>query len=256
MLKKVPTIKTTYTTLELCKSLISSWKNLTEGQLPSKEAIGIVYSQHSIETGRGNYCWNNNLGNIKASDVPNQEIEYMSLNGVWEIINGVRVELPPENPGSWFRSFPDLISGCEFYLDFLKNHRYKDAWISIENGDVVGFATTLKNKGYYTAPLQDYINGMNSYFFSYTKSAVYEQAIQEMDFYAPPLNTWVNIPVEQAQVAELSVLPEKNNTTPFSQGIDDAKEVPISDIENVGGNFIQYIMNFLAILFQWLKQHK
>src|SRR6185312_12166084 len=104
MLKKVPAVKTQFSTEDLVKALVIAWKN-NFGQFPKKEQIGVLYSQWGIETGEGKSCWNFNIGNIKAVDDPNAEIEYCALTGVWEIIKAQKVILSADNPGAWFRSF-------------------------------------------------------------------------------------------------------------------------------------------------------
>jgi hypothetical protein len=243
MLKLVPTIQTKYSQIELCAALIGAWEELL-GTTPSKAAIGIIVAQHGIETGGGNFAWNNNLGNVKAVDIPGQVVEYMALRGVWEIVNGIRVEIPADKPGAWFRSFHDLHAGAKFHLDLLRNHRYKTSWPAIERGDLVGFATTLRNQGYYTAPLKDYVAGMTRYFNPYMKSTDYEHALASLDpGNAPPLQPWVTIDPEPAPVGELIV----------TNSSEDAKNVPQEDIESKGSAVALALQNFAGTVASWLK---
>lgn len=258
MLVRVDTVKTKYSQIELCAALIGAWHELL-GDIPSKASIGVIVAQHGIETGGGNFAWNNNLGNVKAVDIPGQTIEYMALNGVWEIINGVRVNLPASNPGSWFRSFHDLHAGAVFHLGLLKNKRYASAWPAIESGNLVGFATIIRAHGYYTAPLKDYIAGMTRFYNPYMKSTDYEHALASLNLdEAPPLQPWVTIDPEPAPMGELTVLPEplhldNSNQTTTKQGIGEAQQVLQAEVEKAGVGIASMLVSFFGMVSEWLK---
>src|ERR1700690_207020 len=151
----VTTVKTTPTIPNFIKSVIVSY-NKMYNTVPSKEAVGILFSQWSIETGQGKNCYNWNLGNVKYVQA-NGDVPYMALSGVWEIVNGIRIEIPITNPGAWFRSFEVLDEGMEFYLGFIKNGRYASAWPCMQAGDVAGYAHQLRLHGYYTASEASYV---------------------------------------------------------------------------------------------------
>lgn len=194
MFKLIETTQTIYSQSELCRAVIEAWNNLYQS-IPSKAAVGIILSQHSIETG-AKYFWNNNWGNLKVgNDDPNQTVDYMMLKNVWEIENGVKKIYQPPARQTWFRSFPTLIDGVTFHLNLLKNGRYKSSWPAIEAGDVALFAHDLKVNGYYTAPESDYVAGMNRFFHPYMASQDYDQALSESGLVvAPPLQPWVSTP--------------------------------------------------------------
>lgn len=175
----VLTKKTACSNKDLCKALIECWQELY-GSTPKKEAVGVIIAQHNLETGEGSYCWNWNLGNVKYTKAAG-DVDYIALNGVWEIVNGKKVILTKDDPGSWFRAFSSLKEGTKFHLLFLKNNRYKSAWAYIENGDVAGFAKELKRKGYYTAAESSYIAGMMVHFNKYMKSKDYELSLEEIE---------------------------------------------------------------------------
>jgi hypothetical protein len=193
MLKKVETIRTKCSREQLIKGLIDGWQKQF-GKMPNKKSIAVLYAQNSLETGLTTSMWNWNLGNIKAIDNPNNIIEYCALNNVWEIINGKRIVLTSDNPGSWFRSFNSLSEGVAFHLDFLKNHRFKNAWIAVENGDAADFCHRLKLQNYYTAPEEDYIKGVTGYFHQFMMSGDYEKIIGELSI--PTINVEDNSPTE------------------------------------------------------------
>ncbi len=174
----VPTIRTTCTTQELCKAIMEGWYNLFGAILPSKSTVGIFISQIGLETGGQYNQWNWNLGNIKYVS-SNGDEPYIALNGVWEIINGQKVMIPVTDPGAWFRSFPTLNDGITFYLNFLKNGRYSQAFIAATQGDLSAFAHQLRIAGYYTASEESYLNGMMGYYNLYNNSGNYENAIAE-----------------------------------------------------------------------------
>jgi len=187
MLKRVPAIKTKFTKNDYIKSVTIAWKNKF-GSFPKKEQIGVLYSQWGVETGEGQSCWNFNLGNIKAIDDPNKTIEYCALTGVWEIINGTRVVLDPENPGAWFRSFENIEEGAFFYLEKLTN-RFKSAWSAVESGNPAAFAHLLKLAYYYTASEADYVKLMNFYFNKYMNDNTFENTIKELSSDPEPIDT-------------------------------------------------------------------
>jgi hypothetical protein len=179
MAKLVPTVKTTYKEEQLVTGFINGWIKQF-GEIPKKESIAVIYAQNAIETGLSIAMWNNNIGNIKyipSSNMDNDNVDYMMLNGVWEILNGKRVVFQPPDRQTWFLSFPTLEDGVAHHFNFLKNNRYKKAWGSIEAGNPAQFASILKSLGYYTAPETDYIKAMNLYFNIFMKGNKYETVL-------------------------------------------------------------------------------
>ena len=234
MLKEVPTVKTQHTDAEFITALIIAWQEMFQ-EIPKKESISVIFGQNYLETGGSAHEYCNNIGNIKAVDSPNQEIDYCVLQGVWEIIGGQRVVLPPSNPGSWFRAFPDLDSGIKFYLDFLKNHHFKNAWPAIIAGDPKSFATLLKQSGYFTAPLADYIAGLNTFYNKCMSSGIYEQVIAQLSAPVVPL-----VPVV------ISPPPQPSPSIP-------PVVLPTTDITASSGNLISSIGNAVSKVFNFFK---
>lgn len=211
MLKKVPTVRTSYTPQELIKGFVEAWID-EFGVEPKKESVGVLYAQNCLETGSTHDMWNNNIGNVKAYDDPAQTIEYCALSGVWEIVNGKRVTLTPDDPGSWFRSFPTLKDGLKFHLNFLKNKRYKVAWAAVEAGDPANFSHLLRQQGYYTAPESDYTKAVNAYFKKYMVANMFENALTEIKGPAVVAEPEVkpDVPVEHLTVEP--ILPDTART--------------------------------------------
>ncbi len=180
-LKLVSKIKTTITKEQLVEGFVFGWYEAF-GTIPSKQAVGVLYSQNGIESGLTKSMWNYNVDNAKIpTKIPrDEEIEYFSLPGTWEIINGKKIVFPEGHIQTFFRSFPTLQEGMKFHLKFLKNGRYAASWTAIEKGSVSEFATILKARGYYTASASDYIKGMNLFYSPYMKSNMYENAIMKL----------------------------------------------------------------------------
>lgn len=147
---KVETKRTKPTVAEFCAALRQCAPEL------SRNAAGVIWSQFATETGRGDFCWNWNIGNVKYSGKGN----FTALKGVWEIIGGKRVVLPQSDPGSWFCAYESIDEGMAEHIAFLKNKRYAAVWPKVESRDLVAFAKILKARGYYTAPVADYAHNM------------------------------------------------------------------------------------------------
>ena len=176
MLVRVPTVRTNFAKIDFVKSLIKAWYRIYNNA-PTKVQMGVIFAQWALETGSGTYCWNNNVGNVKAVDSTTETIEYCALNGVWEIVNGKKVTLSPENPGAWFRSFRSLDDGVAFHTNLLRNRRYRTAWVAVEQGDPALFAKLLKQQGYYTAPEADYVRAMQYHFLRFMIDTTFEDAL-------------------------------------------------------------------------------
>jgi hypothetical protein len=177
-----PTVRTTYNPQQIVRGLIEAWTQAF-GTTPKKESIGLLFAHNSHETGLTVSMWNNNFGNYKYIPSKNPEldnVEYMMLNNVWEKIKGERVVFQPPDPQTWFRSFPTLADGISFYLNSLKNKRFKSAWVFVENGDIAGFSKHLKALNYYTDLESNYTKNMMIYFNSFIKNKYFEKAIDEI----------------------------------------------------------------------------
>lgn len=179
MLKRVPTVRTNFSSPDFVKCLVEVWREQYK-QIPQKKQIAVMWAQWALETGQGGSCWNFNIGNVKAKDNPNETIEYCALVGVWEIVNGKKIILTQEDPGSWFRSFPTLKDGVNFHLNFLRNKRYKIAWSAVEAGDPALFSKLLRQQGYYTASEEHYTKAVVAYYNKFFQNKWFEQAVEEL----------------------------------------------------------------------------
>jgi hypothetical protein len=180
MLVRVPTVRTNFSVADFIKSACYGWFKIYNTK-PLKKNIAVIYAQWGVETGLGSSCWAYNIGNIKAIDVPGQTINYCVLQGVWEIVNGKRAHLKPEDPGSWFRAFSTLEDGMTFYMNFLRNQRYKTAWVAVEKGDPALFSHLLRQQGYYTAPEAGYTKAMQYHFNVFMNGPTFDKVMQELE---------------------------------------------------------------------------
>lgn len=180
----VPTTKTSYNASQMVAGFIKGWQNVFN-EIPKKESVGVIWAQNAIETGSTSSMWNNNIGNVKYSPSKNPEddndVKYMMLSNVWEIINGKKVIFQPPHEATWFRAFDTLEDGVGFHLNFLKNKRYKNSWAAVEAGDPVQFAHLLKVAKYYTAPEEDYAKAMKSQFQKFMKDNTFEEVVKALE---------------------------------------------------------------------------
>lgn len=233
--------KTTYSPQDLIKAFVGAWIELY-GKTPTKESIGVLFAQNSLETGSTKSMWNNNIGNVKyiPKSTDDESIEYFMLPNTWEIIAGKKIVFSPPNPQTWFRSFPTLEKGVAHHFKFLKNGRYLTSWTAIEAGDPALFAHLLKLKGYYTAPEADYVKLMKYFFNKFMTSNDFENAvdqIQKESELAKPLNPEpepIVPPAPEPQVEKLEIsLPENHqpiNDVPLNSPKDRAP-IQISNID-------------------------
>lgn len=206
----VPTVRTTPTTPQFIHALAGTWPEVIQKQ------AAVIWAQWALETGTGKFCCNWNLGNVKH--VKGDGYDYMALKGVWEIVNGKRIELPPENPGSWFRALPSLDEGMHDHIALIRDKRFRAAWPAVLAGDPIGFARILKEQRYYTASLESYSALMAANFNAFMRATASDvpitDTIAEQEIKAPGWTT-VYIDGEEYEVRSEYIAPV---------GIDEAVE--------------------------------
>jgi hypothetical protein len=149
------------------------------GTVPSREALALALAKTALETGRWKAIWCNNWGNIKAgekheglyctialNEVLNGKVVWFSPRGRLDRKGGVVVaeqyDDPPGHPQTRMRAYGTRDEGARAYVAFVAGGRYALAWQRLLAGDAAGYATELRAKGYYTAPLADYLKGVVS----------------------------------------------------------------------------------------------
>lgn len=230
----VPTVRTSCTDFDLCKSIIKNWFRLYN-KYPSKASVGVLTAQHNLETGQSNDFWDWNVANVKYVDT-NGNVDYCVLSGVWEIVNGKKVVLPMTDPGARFRAFSTLDDGVSFYLHFVSTGRYQNAWTAVESGNPGAFSHLLKLASFYSASEQSYTSAINVYFNRYMKDTIYERAIVAAQAEGLPPS------MEPGNNAPMVVAPDPQPTTPA---------IVIPEVNTVGNaTFLDKLWALIMKLFK------
>lgn len=149
------------------------------GHEPSRECLALALAKTALETGRWRSIWCNNWGNVKAgetyaglyctielNEVLDGKVVWFSPRGRLERRGGNVVaepfEDPPGHPQTRMRAYPTREDGAIAYVAFVAGGRYASAWQRLLAGDAAGYVTELRAKGYFTAPLADYLKGVVS----------------------------------------------------------------------------------------------
>lgn len=197
----VPLVRTKFTTSEFIHAIVFCWDGLFK-TLPTKEQVGILWAQYTLETGGGGACWNFNIGNIKKIRNDAHK-KYLMLPGTWEIINGKRVTFQPPSEVTWFRAYDTLQDGVSDYVKFLSKGRYKHAFAAMRTGSPEQFAHLLKVAGYYTAPEEDYVKLVRRGFNTFMKTNDYDKAIAELG----KVQIVVEVPNDDIQIGPKPITP-------------------------------------------------
>jgi hypothetical protein len=182
---EVPTRTTTPTARSVVSMLLQVWPELTQ------TGARTLAAQFMAETGGGKYCFNWNLGNVKAG----ASEPHMYLNGVWEVdspagaqsqlarANGMAhiataeeitkkgwgcpagksiIVFDPPHPQCRFRAYSSLEDGAQRWLGHHQRiaRANQDFLPALNRGDIPAVAHALKLAGYYTAGESDYARAM------------------------------------------------------------------------------------------------
>ena len=127
-----------------------------------RATLAILWAQYALETARGARCFGWNLGNVmRFPGTPCdwcelRTFEYLDPDGA-----GPRKVERVDTIGT-FRVYPDADAGALAYLEQLRGGRFRPAFDAALSGDPRRFAVVLKERGYYTAPVEDYARGIVS----------------------------------------------------------------------------------------------
>lgn len=167
--KRVDRVKTPISETQMAQAVIESWKQLF-GNTPTKEQVGLVVAQNSLETGNRKSMWNYNVGNVTTDG-----------KGSYDFYDDLTTDEQTE-PGVWkkmnlkYRAYPSLMDGVKDYLRFLSGKRYSKAWQHIVDPDPAAFSKSLKEAGYYTANEVPYTRNMVKLHSQFVNSNSYENA--------------------------------------------------------------------------------
>ncbi len=149
------------------------------GAEPRREVLALALGKCALETGRWQSTHHWNLGNVKAgehyigsycafelNEVLNGKVVWFSPRGRLDRKGGKVVsepfDDPPAHPQTRMRAYRNLREGTAAYLDFVASGRYSSAWQKLLAGDAVAYVTELRYRGYFSAPLADYLKGVVS----------------------------------------------------------------------------------------------
>lgn len=136
------TAERTPSTITAFAQLIQAlWPTTIGSDPPSTTTLAILTAQCSLETAAFTSVWNYNYGNIAGT------------GGDYVMLHAYNGQYRP------YRAFASSQDGATAYLGLLHS-RYAAALDSAINGDLEGFATNLKAKGYFEEPLDDYYDGL------------------------------------------------------------------------------------------------
>lgn len=182
---EVGTQTTTPTAVQVIDMLLSVWPDL------NNEGARVLTSQFMCETGGRKYCFNWNLGNVKAS----AKEMHMYLKNVWEcyktenvdaavaaaggaaraVENGSEearrhgwkcpqaiVVFSPPHAQCRFRAYPDLESGAKRWVAHHQKIAGQDSSYlpALKGGDIDGAVHSLKKARYFTAGEEQYAHNM------------------------------------------------------------------------------------------------
>ena len=160
---KVPPLRSRISPAELYGALRLSWRCLF-GVDPSPDSILVLMAQWALETGHGKSCYCHNLGNVK-SNLKSGDWYFMRC---WEIIDGEKVWIDPDNPGCAFKAYNDLFTATLAHLETL-SIRYAKSWSAVLAGDPSQFCALLKKQYYYSGNEAEYTSSVVSIYNSYKK---------------------------------------------------------------------------------------
>lgn len=203
----VPLQHTNVTEPEVYNALKKAWKELFNIE-PSQKTLCILLSQWALETGRGSFCRNYNLGNVKRPK--NYDGYFTMFPDTGEIIDGKEIIFQPPHPQTHFKAFPSLKDGCIDYIKFLNGKRYKEGFEELVNGDVVAYTIAIHKAGYFTASLIRYTTTMSKVYEEYIKKANYFDNYYGKEEIKAPLILLQGIPEKKITESELGAQKTQN----------------------------------------------
>ncbi len=148
-----------------------------------REVLALGLAKCALETGRFQKIWNNNFGNIKASDSYEGMFTCITLNEViagrvqWFAPNGPvirlpggsftptaapRVAVPDGHPQTRMRAHANRFDGAYAYGSFMQAR--PKLWAALNAGEPVAFVHAMKLAGYFTADEKPYATAVASLF--------------------------------------------------------------------------------------------
>jgi flagellum-specific peptidoglycan hydrolase FlgJ len=168
-------------------SLATAWQMLA-GEPPKRDVLHIIHAQSALETGHWKYVMNYNLGGAKrhgqcdwtyfvtterfkdatadqylASSKPGAEVAVVKVEAGYKTLR-----FHGKQQMNCFASWEDLDSAAKEHLALLFK-RFPSAIEKAKAGDVDGYVSELKRKGYFTASEDEYKRAVGSIARRYTR---------------------------------------------------------------------------------------
>ena len=146
---KLPPTRTPFAPADLITALRAAYVAQL-GHDGSAGTLAILCAQVALETANGASCVQWNVGNFKAGAGVVDSCDFLTVEYQGTV---------PVKQVCSFAAFASLEAGVEYYLRALYTS-WPEAWAAAVKGDVPGFASGLRARGYYTAPEQLYAAGV------------------------------------------------------------------------------------------------
>lgn len=134
---------------EASRHLAQAWERVT-GQPPSQKTLSALWAQWALETGRGRSMRGFNFGGLKGTAPGGGSAVLKTHEGYGDH----RVSIQ-----SRFRTYASAEAGALDYVRTLHD-RYPEATKAAAAGNIHGFVSGLKQRGYFTADPSDYSRAM------------------------------------------------------------------------------------------------
>ena len=152
----VPRTLTKPTRAEWLAAARSAWLEVV-GVRAFNAQLAVLWGQFAEECGRGNACWNWNVGNIRAFH--GYVGDYQDLPGAWEVMpDGSKVVT-----GGAFRAYASLHDGIVGLLTFLRDNE-PHAWPELMKAapSAIAFVYGLKTDRYFTGEVAGYASTVDA----------------------------------------------------------------------------------------------
>jgi hypothetical protein len=136
---------------EAARHLARAWRE-TFGKDPSPRALGILWAQWALETGRGRSMHGNNFGGLKGVGPEGGSAVLATREGFGSTETRIR---------SRFRAYETPEAGARDYVQTLAD-RYPEALAAAAKGDADGFVRGLEQRRYFTADPAEYRRGIGA----------------------------------------------------------------------------------------------
>lgn len=137
----------TATKPENVRAAIAAAYRKQTGAEPTNSLLDVLTAHVSHETARGERMYNYNFGGIKGPAPDGAMTRYATRE--------IGADDEERRIVDGFRAYRSLSDGAADYLATMRL-RYPNAVAAAARGDVDGFAAALKQRGYFTAHLEDY----------------------------------------------------------------------------------------------------